>query len=269
MEISVIMGVYNPVRPEHLIQAVQSIVRQSFPHWEMLLYDDGSGPNYAGAIQAAAKLDSRIRYLRGEENRGLAHALNQCIAHARGKYLARMDADDIAWPERFARQHQFLETHPQYQWVGSTARLMDESGIWGLETVAEIPEARDFLSHSPYIHPTVLFRRGALGEGYREAGRFRLCEDYELFMRLHQQGGRGYNLQTPLLDYRQDAGAYKKRTLGRRLRETGLRYQGFRALGILRPGTFPYVLKPLAVAAIPGPIQHVIAQRRKGKPWIG
>ena len=174
MEISVIMGVYNPARPEHLIQAVQSIVRQSFPHWEMLLYDDGSGPNYAGAIQAAAKLDSRIRYLRGEENRGLAHALNRCIAHARGKYLARMDADDIAWPERFARQHQFLETHPQYQWVGSTARLMDESGIWGLETVAEIPEARDFLSHSPYIHPTVLCRRGALGEGYREEGRFRL-----------------------------------------------------------------------------------------------
>ena len=170
MEISVIMGVYNPARPEHLIQAVQSIVRQSFPHWEMLLYDDGSGPNYAGAIQAAAKLDSRIRYLRGEENRGLAHALNRCIAHARGKYLARMDADDIAWPERFARQHQFLETHPQYQWVGSTARLMDESGIWGLETVAEIPRPGIFCPIPPISTPLSCSAGGLWGKATGKRG---------------------------------------------------------------------------------------------------
>lgn len=71
---------------------------QTFPHWELLLYDDGSPSPYSGAIRRAAGLDPRVRYLRGEENRGLAFCLNQCLAHSQGEYLARLDDDDACAP---------------------------------------------------------------------------------------------------------------------------------------------------------------------------
>ena len=77
VRISVAMGVYRPRDFSRLYQAVESLMAQTFPHWELLLYDDGSPSPYSGAILRAAGLDPRIRYLRGEENRGLAFALNQ------------------------------------------------------------------------------------------------------------------------------------------------------------------------------------------------
>lgn len=257
VKISVIMGVYN-ARPEQLLQAVESIRLQGLQEWEMILYDDGSSPACAQRIRDAASLDGRIRCIRGVENRGLAHALNQCIRHARGPCLARMDADDVAAPDRLEKQYTFLQAHPQYQWVGSNALLMDENGIWGLQKMPAAPQAKDFLPHSPYIHPSVLFRREALTQngGYCEDRRYLLCEDYELFMRLHRNGGRGYNLQEPLLQYREDASAYRRRTLARRLREMRLRHHGFQALGILNAATFPYVLKPLLAGAAPAALQR-------------
>ena len=78
--ISVAMGVYNPQSEAQLLQAVGSIMGQTFSDWELLLYDDGSPPESAQMIRRAARMDGRIRYLRRESNRGLAHALNASIA---------------------------------------------------------------------------------------------------------------------------------------------------------------------------------------------
>lgn len=266
VRISVAMGVYRPRDFSRLYQAVESLMAQTFPHWELLLYDDGSPSPYSGAIRRAAGLDPRVRYLRGEENRGLAFALNQCLAHSQGEYLARLDDDDACAPRRLEKQLAFLEAHPQYQWVGSNAELMDAGGVWGLQKMPEIPEKRDFLFNSPYLHPTVLFRREALAQagGYDPSPRYRLCEDYELFFRLHQRGMRGYNLQEPLLRYWEDYASQRRRTYRRRLRELRLRYRGFRQLGILGPGTFCYVLKPLAVGAVPAPVHHTVRRWQKG-----
>ena len=104
VEISVIMGVLNPAAPHHLHQAVRSILEQSFRNWEMILYDDGSDAASAREIQNVAAWDGRIRSYRSEQNRGLGYALNQCIRYARGRYLARMDADDVAAPNRLEQQ---------------------------------------------------------------------------------------------------------------------------------------------------------------------
>ena len=79
-----------------------------------------------------------------KKNHGLAYALNQCISRAGGKYIARMDDDDECMPERFERQFEFLESHPEYQWVGSNAELFDENGIWGIQKVSEIPGRKTF-----------------------------------------------------------------------------------------------------------------------------
>ena len=98
------MGVYNPASQERLFRSVQSVIDQSFAEWELLLYDDGSQAPFTSLIQAAAALDPRILLLHGQQNRGLAHALNVCIRSASGSYIARMDDDDVSKPDRFQKQ---------------------------------------------------------------------------------------------------------------------------------------------------------------------
>ena len=266
VEISIITGVYNP-QPGPLLGAVQSMIRQSCEDWEWILYDDGSNEEYAVLIRRAAALDGRILVFRNSQNHGLAYALNECLRCADGRYIARMDADDLSAPDRLSKQRRFLDNHPQYQWVGSNAELFDGSGVWGFQKMPEIPQRKDFLFNSPYIHPSVMFRKETLlkNGGYRVSPKYRLCEDYELFMRLHRNGGRGYNLQQPLFRYREDYESQKKRNYRRRVRETSLRYHGFRELGILNRNTFPYVLKPLLVGAVPVPVHHYIRRRTKQK----
>lgn len=252
IEISIIMGVYNPKNSVVLQQAVRSMIQQTFRNWEMLMYDDGSDSEYIPVIEAAAKLDSRILLIRGEENRGLAYALNQCIRQAKGKYIARMDDDDISMPDRLEKLYEFLEHHKEYQWAGSNSELIDDEGVWGIEKMREIPCKTDFLSYSPYIHPSVVFRKDILKRlnGYKVAAETMRCEDYELFMRLHQQGYKGYNLQENLLKYREDHEGFKKRKYCYRVKEAKVRYEGFKKLGILKLHTMPYVVKPLVAGLV-------------------
>ena len=171
-----------------------------------------------------------------------------------------MDDDDVAREDRLEKQLRFLELHPGYQWVGSNVELIDRRGVWGCRKVPAVPGKRDFLFTSPYIHPTVLFHKRVLQEngGYNTAKEYLLCEDYELFMRLHKRGYQGYNIQDTLLQYTEDYKAHKKRTYRRRIREMKMRYQGFRRLGILNGGTFHHVLRPLLAGAIPAGPRHYI-----------
>ena len=266
VEISIIMGVFNPDKTR-FFQAVNSIIHQTFQSWELILYDDGSDKIGAQYIRAAAARDHRIAYIRASQNLGLAHALNACIERASGRYIARMDDDDIAARDRLEKQYHFLNTHPQFQWVGSNAELFDERGVWGYQKMPEMPEKEDFLFNSPYIHPSVMFRRQVLikNGGYSVDRQYRFSEDYELFMRLHRKGNRGYNLQEPLLQYFEDYTSHKKRTYKRRIHEMRLRYRGFKDLEILHKGTFHYVLKPLLIGAVPAPVHHYIRRRMKGR----
>ncbi len=250
------MGSYNPRSKQQVVAAVRSLIRQEFSDWELLLYDDGSSEPFAETLREVCRIDGRIRYLRGDCNKGLAYALNQCIRYAEGDYFARMDDDDLSLPARLAEQVRFLDSHPQYQWVGCAAWLFDGGSIWGKQRKPAVPQAKDFLFNSPYIHPTVMFRRKALTQagGYSESPAVFQCEDYELFLRLHAQGMQGYNLPDVLFCYREGRGAYRKRSYARRIREAEVRLRGFRKLGILTPLTAGYVLKPLLIGLIPTPL---------------
>ena len=96
-EISVIMGVYNQFNKDILLAAVDSILKQSFTDFEFIIYDDGSHPEAAILLKEVEQLDKRIVLIGHEENHGLAFSLNACIDVAKGKYIARMDADDISY----------------------------------------------------------------------------------------------------------------------------------------------------------------------------
>ena len=137
-QVSVIMGVYNQWNREALQKAVKSILNQTLTDFEFIIYDDGSDPEVAGYIRELEKLDERIVLIGKEENHGLAFSLNMCIGVAKGKYIARMDADDIALPERLQVQYDFMEQHKEYAWCGCNTRLFDENGVWGERKMPEL-----------------------------------------------------------------------------------------------------------------------------------
>lgn len=267
-EISIIMGVYNQKAFDQLEGAVTSILRQSFRDFELLIYDDGSDRDVVDKLDQLALKDRRIRLFHGKENRGLAFGLNYCIRKAKGRYIARMDADDISMPCRLEKQYRFLEEHREFAFVGCNAGLLGEHGVYGERTMPEKPGAEDFLAFSPYIHPSVMFRRGIFDKYglYSEAEENRRCEDYELFMRLFQQNCRGFNIQEVLFLYREDEQAFQKRKYRYRIDECRLRYTYFKKLGILAGKGWLYAIRPLIAGLVPAKLIYRI---KKGKEKHG
>jgi len=191
--ISIILPVRDGRRT--LGRALASVRRQTEPRWELLVVDDGSSDGTPGLLAAAAREDARIRVLT-QPARGLVAALNAGLAAARGGFVARLDADDEAHPERLARQAAHLQANPAHGLVGSLVEFGgDRAASAGyalhvdwlntLRTPAEI--ALNRFVESPFAHPSVMFRSELVGKygGYR-AGEF--PEDYELWLRWLEAG---------------------------------------------------------------------------------
>ena len=259
------MAVFNQMNQTALNQAVDSILGQTLRDFEFLIYDDGSIPEAADYIRKQEEKDSRIRVCGSRENHGLGFSLNVCADMALGRYIARMDADDIAVPERLAEQYDFLEREERYDWCGSNAFLYDGQRVWGRRVMPEVPGVNDFLRFSPYIHPTVMYRRELLDQfHYSDAGDVLRCEDYEIFMRLHQSGFQGYNIQQELLWFRENQDSYRRRNLQTRLNEMKLRFRGFRDMGVLFPLGWLYALRPLMAAAVPNRLIMAVKRNTYG-----
>src|SRR5689334_13398683 len=125
-KLSVIMSVYDGVKADELVEAVDSILGQSLADFEFLIMKDGieRGDLLAYLDQLAAR-DPRVKLLVNPQRCGLARSLNRLVQQASGEYLARMDADDISLPERFERQARFLDEHENVDFVGTFAREVD------------------------------------------------------------------------------------------------------------------------------------------------
>lgn len=247
------MGVYNQWNRQILKEAVNSILTQSLKDLEFIIYDDGSDSAVAEYIQEFAKLDERIVIIGAQENHGLAFSLNACIDRAKGEYIARMDADDISLPERLEKQVEFLAGNPEYMWCGCSAYVFDEKGVWGERKMPEVPVEEDYLRFSPYIHPSVMYRAQVFEEndGYKVSKETLRCEDYEIFMRLHKAGYRGYNMQESLFKYRENQESYGKRKFRYRVNEAKVRYRNFKEMEILFPLGWIQVLRPIAGGMVP------------------
>lgn len=261
--VSIAMGVYRP-RREYLIDSVESIISQSFEDWELVICNDGSGDGATEALLAeVAALDSRIRVVGYGENRGLAYALNTCVGNARGEYIARQDDDDRSAPQRLAEQISYLDGHPKCAFVGAEAAVYDDGGQWGHIGLEADPTPRSFLWNSPYVHPTVVFRKEALAAvgGYRVARETERVEDYDLFMALAAAGYAGHNIKEDLYEYRIDRASGKYRPMRVRLNEACVRARGFKALG-LGLKALPYVVKPVVLGLVPGKLMGAIRRTR-------
>lgn len=207
------MSVYNGER--FLAPAIESILAQSFGDFEFLILDDGSQDQTAEILARYAAQDSRIRPII-RENRGLVASLNQLLDEARAPLVARMDADDISHPERFARQIGFLAGNPDHGVIGTRTTDIDEQGVPFQLCLADHSLTHDELlqqidANGPILaHPAVMYRRQIVLDagGYHAA--FRHCEDYDLWLRLAHRT-RMANLPERLLSYRRSEGQVSNR----------------------------------------------------------
>jgi len=201
-EISAVLPVYNG--EAYVREAVESILAQTFPDFELIIINDGSTDGSGEILRELASRDPRI-VLVERANGGLVSALNEGIEMARADLIARMDADDAAVPERFALQLARMRAEPELGVLGSFIRIVDKTGRFirqGSYPVMPAETAR-FLKHgSPLAHPTVMMRKEAVMKvgGYRQA--FSHCEDYDLWLRISELGYAIANIPQPLLNYR-------------------------------------------------------------------
>lgn len=254
-EVSVIMGVSPASSDTILLEAVESILTQTKQEWELIICNDGASVSCTDLLKQLEQKDKRIHLIENRKNKGLAYSLNRCMEIARGKYIARMDADDKSHKERLEREVTYLEDHPQVALVGCSSWLFDEKEIWGIRRMKKEPERKDFLWGNPFMHPTVCIRRAILEKagGYLVSKETRRLEDYELFMRIYELGYSGENLIEPYYYFREDKEAVKRKKYRFRIDEVKIRYRGFQRLGLLPKGTF-YIFKPLLVGVIPYPV---------------
>ncbi len=199
--VSVVMCVYNGER--YLAEAIESILAQTMRDFEFVIVDDGSTDGTGEVLRRYASADDRVCVVT-RPHEGVAAALNFGSGLARGKYIARMDADDVAFPDRLAKQVAFLERSPEVAVVGGALEVVDDQGRATHVKVnpQEDAEIKERLLHEDCIaHPSVMLRT----EVFRAAGGYRTtfahAEDYDLWLRLAETC-RFANLPDVLIRYR-------------------------------------------------------------------
>jgi glycosyltransferase involved in cell wall biosynthesis len=242
------MGVWNGA--PQVREAVLSVLSQTMADLELIVVDDNSTDATPGIL--ASFRDPRLQVLRRARG-GLTSALNAALRLARAPLVARLDADDVALPERLERQLAFLSAHPDVGLVGTAAREVDAAG----RDVAIVrPPADDadirraLIRRNPFVHSSIVMRRSALEQagGYDEA--FPVAQDYDLWMRMSRVT-RMANLQEPLVVRRLTPGRVSEARDSERLRaEASVRWRA------VRSGAYPawcalFVLRPILAQAVP------------------
>ena len=192
-----------------LEECLESLFAQRLSDFEVVAVDDGSTDDTLGLLRSMARREHRLRVLDGERQ-GLVAALNRAASEAEAPLLARMDADDVAHPDRLLAQVEFLARNTPVAACGTAVRLFPESSLgsgyrryetWLNGLVNEQDVLADLFVECPIAHPTLVVRKSvffALG-GYRDLD---WPEDYDLVLRLHAAGMRASNLPRQLLDWR-------------------------------------------------------------------
>lgn len=187
--LTVVMPIFNA--GHHLRLAVLSIIHQSFNDWELLIYDDGSTDN---ALKSLSYInDSRIHIINDGLNKGLAARLNEGIDMARGQYIARMDQDDVSYPERFAMQLELLKSADVDVVAASAITISDDNEMIGLlpcpvshEAICARPWQGFCFAHPTWMGKTTWFRKFR----YANPGPY-FCEDQELLLRSYRDSKFG------------------------------------------------------------------------------
>jgi glycosyltransferase involved in cell wall biosynthesis len=206
--VSVLMPCYNAA--ETLPTALESLTRQTLTDFELVAVDDGSTDETITILQSWAADDARFNIV-SQAHRGIVKALNTGLNACQADYVARMDADDLAHPDRLAKQVSFLDQHPDTALVGCQVKAFPSGDVrkgfeiyldWQNSLLTDEAIRREIFVESPLAHPSVMVHKNWLLEvgGYQEHG---WPEDYDLWLRLYLAGARFAKLPEMLLEWRE------------------------------------------------------------------
>lgn len=211
--VSVIVATYNE-NPKIIEAAIQSILNQTYERFELLIYDDSTDETTQAVIDKLAG-DHRVYVFRQDERLGFVKSLNCGLRAAKGKYIARMDGDDISLPDRLEKEIRFLESNPDISVVGGQMDIINEDG--DIISHRQYPQSgiRLFLfscMRNPLAHPTVMMRRDIVDKGYLYDESLGMSEDLDLWLRVMNDGYRIANISDTVLNYRVTENFTEKRT---------------------------------------------------------
>lgn len=249
--VSVIMPVYNGAKTVRA--SIETLFKQTFPHWEVLVIDDGSTDGTPGILRQIVGEDRRVRLL-AQANQRQAAARNAGLAQARGRYIALLDADDYALPERLAKQVAFLDQNPAVTVLGGGRIEVDGAGrelrvFLHPETHEDL--CKKIFTQCPFCTSTVMTRRQ-----FFATRRFDVtmppCEDHDLWLRSYRDPVvRFHNLPEPLVRY-----TARRRVRWHHFRQMSRMYRrALRAEGRWPAGSW-YALRPLIAAVRFNPLNR-------------
>jgi glycosyltransferase involved in cell wall biosynthesis len=219
--VTIVIPVYA-ADPDLFRLALHSLLAQTFADFELIVVEDPSPSSVAAVVNAAD--DRRVTFHRNEVRTSQAAKYNWGLRRARGQYLARFDADDMAEAHRLATQVAFLDSHPEVDIVGSDLTLIDERGA--VLGVRRYPRSHDEIARAmrrfnAIANPTVMFRRAVFEQsgGWTEEP-VRPVRDYDWISRMIIAGHRVSNIGEPLVRYRIHRGGVKQKSLRASIRAT-------------------------------------------------
>ncbi len=202
LKITVLMAVYNG--EAYLKECIDSVLNQTYKDFEFLIVDDGSTDSTLDIIKSYK--DNRIRLLRNEKNLSQVSSLNIGLEHAKGEYIARIDADDIMLPSRLERQLNFLEKRPDMALIGSYGEAINEKGqpisesrlpIRNEEIIATV-----LFGEFIMVHSSIMFRKDIIMSTGKYNEAFSFTEDYKLTTDLLAKGHKINNMPEIFIKYR-------------------------------------------------------------------
>jgi len=243
--------------------AIESILGQTLTDLELIVVDDGSTDDTP--LLLAWVRDPRLVVER-QAHTGLTRALGRALARARAPLVARLDADDVARPDRLERQRAFLAAHPEVGLLGTAARVVDEAG----REVGTIQPPEDdttirraLIRRNPFVHSSIMARRALVAQAGGYDPDFPVAQDYDLWLRLGQLT-RMANLPEALVTRRLVAGRVTAAREDDRLRaEARARWRAVRR-GAYPPWSAVWAVRPLLALAVPRPVRAVLRRARGG-----
>lgn len=248
--ISVLMGIYNCAPT--LQEALDSLYVQTYQGFKIILCDDGSKDDTLKIAEENAKKHENVIVIKNEHNMGLNYTLNHCLEYADTEFCARMDGDDTCHPTRFEKEIKFLDEHPEYAIVSTTMHHFDEMGIFRTGMASGEPKPSDYPKGVPFNHAPCMIRTSAYKTvgGYSVSGKLLRQEDYHLWLKMYEKGFRGYMLNEPLYNMRDDRNAYARRNWISRRNEAYVKYLACKMLN-LPFWYYTYCLKPIILYIMP------------------
>lgn len=256
--ISVIMSVYNAEK--YLRESIESILHQTYSDFEFIIINDCSNDGSQSIIEEYTQKDNRIVLINNSANLGLTINLNKAITVAKNEFIARMDADDVSLPDRFKRQLDFFKSNPDIDVLGTYCTDIDELGnVIGERKVPKTNKDITQMIHiiNPICHPTVMFRKEKLKKIGFYNEKYKVVQDYDLWLRCSANDIMMHNLSEYLLKYRINDGYYGRKSWKYRMTDFKIRYSGYKRLKLPLHKRV-YLIVPIILGILPSNFYKIL-----------